>query len=82
MGFALLTFLVTLGGAVGPLLIGATSDLVSSTGYDGEPLALAMLVLVPAMFAAVVALLWIRDSFDEDAARAAAASHASPDTVA
>ncbi|WP_166140133.1 MFS transporter [Nocardioides ochotonae] len=82
MGFALLTFLVTLGGAVGPLLIGVTSDLIGSTSYDGEPLALAMLVLVPAMFAAVLALLWIRDTFEDDAAAATAATLASPDTVA
>ncbi|WP_122816827.1 MFS transporter [Nocardioides pantholopis] len=70
MGFALLTFLVTLGGALGPFLIGLTSDIVGATSYDGEPLALAMLVLVPAMFAAVLALLWIRDTFEDDAARA------------
>ncbi|GAB2866120.1 MFS transporter [Actinocorallia aurea] len=72
MGFALLTFLVTLGGALGPLLIGFASDLIAETSYSGEPLALAMLVLVPAMFAAVGALLWIRNTFESDAARAAA----------
>ncbi|SEG78088.1 Sugar phosphate permease [Thermomonospora echinospora] len=70
LGFALLTFLVTLGGALGPFLIGLTSDIVGSTGYDGEPLALAMLVLVPAMFLAVLALLWIRNAFEHDAAQA------------
>ncbi|ROO89045.1 sugar phosphate permease [Actinocorallia herbida] len=72
MGFALLTFLVTLGGALGPLLIGFTSDRIAATGYSGEPLALAMLVLVPAMFLAVLSLLWIRNTFDRDAADAAA----------
>ncbi|GAA2727358.1 MFS transporter [Actinocorallia aurantiaca] len=70
MGFALLTFLVTLGGALGPLLIGLTSDFIASTGYGGESLALAMLVLVPAMFLAVLALLWIRNTFEHDAAQA------------
>lgn len=74
MGFALLTFLVTLGGALGPFLIGFTSDLVKATDYGGESLALAMLVLVPAMFLAVLALLRIRDAFEEDAAAAAASS--------
>ncbi|MEO3788001.1 MFS transporter [Actinocorallia sp. B10E7] len=70
MGFALLTFLVTLGGALGPFLIGLTSDIIGSTGYDGEPLALAMLVLVPAMFLAVLALVRIRGTFEDDAAQA------------
>lgn len=71
MGFALLTFLVTLGGALGPFLIGVTSDIIGSTGYTGESLALAMLVLVPAMFLAVLSLLWIRNTFEDDAAQAA-----------
>ncbi|WP_106399298.1 MFS transporter [Actinocorallia populi] len=71
MGFALLTFLITLGGALGPFLIGLTSDLIKSTGYGGEPLALAMLVLVPAMFLAVLALLRIRGTFEDDAREAA-----------
>lgn len=71
MGFALLTFLITLGGALGPFLIGLTSDLVGSTGYGGEPLALAMLVLVPAMFLAVLALLGVRAAFEDDARAAA-----------
>jgi len=74
MGFALLTFLVTLGGALGPFLIGFTSDLVKATDYGGESLALAMLVLVPAMFLAVLALLRIRNTFEEDAEAAAASA--------
>ncbi|WP_109526538.1 MULTISPECIES: MFS transporter [Nocardia] len=67
MGFALLTFLVTLGGALGPFFVGVTSDLVGSTAYGGEPLAPAMLALVPAIFVAVAVLLRIRARYEDDA---------------
>ncbi|MBF6135311.1 MFS transporter [Nocardia otitidiscaviarum] len=67
LGFALLTFLVTLGGALGPFFVGLTSDLVSAAGYGGEPLVPAMLVLVPAIFMSVVALLRIGDRYELDA---------------
>ncbi|MGN2637828.1 MFS transporter [Nocardia takedensis] len=67
MGFALLTFLVTLGGALGPFFVGLTSDLVGATDYTGEPLVLAMLALVPAIFLAVAALLRVRGRYEQDA---------------
>ncbi|MEV6279967.1 MFS transporter [Nocardia sp. NPDC051832] len=72
MGFALLTFLVTLGGALGPFFVGFTSDLTNAAGYRGEPLVLAMLALVPAIFGAVVTLLRIGDRYKVDARAAVA----------
>lgn len=63
MGFALLQFLLTLGGAVGPLLIGITSDLVGS-------LAWAMLALLPPLFLCLVVLRRSADGYEEDAERA------------
>ncbi|WP_194819889.1 MFS transporter [Nocardia sp. XZ_19_385] len=67
MGFALLTFLVTVGGALGPFVVGLTSDLVGATSYGGEPLVPAMFTLVPAIFVSVVALLRISDRYEIDA---------------
>ncbi|MEU8899182.1 MFS transporter [Nocardia sp. NPDC048505] len=67
MGFALLTFLVTLGGAFGPFLVGLTSDLVDAAGYGGEPLVPAMLVLVPAIFVSVLVLLRVGGRYEADA---------------
>ncbi|WP_300678020.1 MFS transporter [Nocardioides sp.] len=63
MGFAVLQFLTTLGGAFGPFLIGLTSDLLDS-------LPLAMLVLLPPLFACVVILRAARKTFDADVAAA------------
>lgn len=63
LGFALVQFLTTLGGAAGPLLIGITSDLVGS-------LAFAMLALLPPMFASLVVLHRTCSAYDEDARRA------------
>ncbi len=63
MGFALLQFLLTLGGAAGPLLIGVVSDLVGS-------LALAMLALLPPLFLCLVVLRRTADYYEEDAAAA------------
>ncbi|MEU0538950.1 MFS transporter [Nocardia sp. NPDC005978] len=67
MGFALLTFLVTLGGALGPFVVGLSSDLVDASGYGGEPLVVAMFVLVPAIFVSVLILLRIRNRYAADA---------------
>ncbi|MEQ6903590.1 MFS transporter, partial [Nocardioides sp. YIM 152588] len=61
MGFALLQFLTTLGGAFGPFLIGLLSDLMDS-------LSLAMLGLLPPLFAAVVVLTRARAAYDDDLA--------------
>ncbi len=63
MGFALLQFLTTLGGAFGPLMVGATSDLVGS-------LETAMLVLLPPLFIAILFLWQVRTDYDGDAAHA------------
>lgn len=63
MGFALLQFLLTLGGALGPLVIGVTSDLVGN-------LAWAMLALLPPLFACLMVLRSAADGYEDDAARA------------
>lgn len=63
MGFALLQFLLTLGGAAGPLLIGVTSDLVGS-------LSLAMLALLPPLFLCLFVLRRTADFYEDDAAAA------------
>ena len=63
MGFALLQFLLTLGGAAGPLLIGIVSDLVGS-------LAWAMLALLPPLFLCLFVLRRTADYYEEDAAAA------------
>ncbi len=63
MGFALLQFLLTLGGAVGPLLIGVVSDVVGS-------LSLAMLALLPPLFACLVVLHRTVEHYEGDAAKA------------
>ncbi len=62
----LLQFLLTLGGAVGPLLIGVVSDLVGS-------LALAMLALLPPLFACLVVLQRTAQHYEADAAARCAA---------
>jgi len=67
MGFALLQFLTTLGGAFGPLLVGAMSDVTGWIGYG-------MLFLIPPLFLSVVLLWLVRGSYDADAARASASS--------
>lgn len=64
MGFALLQFLTTLGGAFGPLLVGAMSD-----GFDS--IRVGMLFLLPPLFASVAILWSVRASYDPDAAKAA-----------
>lgn len=65
LGFALLQFLMTLGGAAGPLLVGITSDAVGS-------LRLAMLVLLPPLFVTLVVLKRTTRFYDDDARRALA----------
>ncbi|KHL15781.1 sugar phosphate permease [Mumia flava] len=65
IGFALVQFLLTLGGAVGPLLIGAVSDATGSINT-------AFLALVPPLFASVLVLRFAATSYDSDAERALA----------
>lgn len=64
MGFALLQFLTTLGGAFGPLLVGAASD-----GFDS--IRVGMLFLLPPMFCSVVILWSVRNSYERDLGKAA-----------
>ncbi|WP_206611419.1 MFS transporter [Nocardioides yefusunii] len=64
MGFAMLTFLVTLGGSFGPLLIGIAADIVT--------LQYAMFMLLPPLFLCIWVALKIRSTYDEDAAKALA----------
>ncbi|WP_370614863.1 MFS transporter [Mumia sp. Pv 4-285] len=65
IGFALLQFLTTLGGALGPLIIGIVSDTTGSIN-------IAFLGLLPPLFASVLVLRAISSSYDEDAATALA----------
>ncbi|MFI5429777.1 MFS transporter [Aeromicrobium sp. UC242_57] len=65
MGFALLQFLTTLGGAFGPLLVGLMSDVLGS-------ISLAMLCLLPPLFISIVILARVRGTYDDDAAAATA----------
>jgi predicted MFS family arabinose efflux permease len=65
LGFALLQFLMTLGGAAGPLLVGIVSDAVGDLG-------LAMLALLPPLFVTLVVLRRTTRYYDEDAQRALA----------
>lgn len=60
VGFAVLTFLVTLGGAFGPLLIGAISDATGS-------LRAGMFATVPLMAIAGILVLRARRSVDAEA---------------
>ena len=60
LGFAVLQFLTTLGGAAGPLLIGIVSDAVGD-------LSLAMLALLPPLFIAVFVLYRTSPHYDDDA---------------
>ncbi len=74
MGFAVLTFLVTLGGSVGPLLIGWTSTFLKGQ-FDlssADSLQFAMLILLPPLFICIGVALKIRNTYDDDAARALA----------
>ncbi|TYL46048.1 MFS transporter [Nocardioides sp. BGMRC 2183] len=61
MGFALLQFLTTLGGAFGPLLVGAMSDTVGS-------IQIGMLVLLPPIFVSALILWSVRHAYAADAA--------------
>lgn len=65
MGFALLQFLTTLGGAFGPLLVGFMSDTLNS-------ISLAMLCLLPPLFFSIAILARVRSTYDEDAKTALA----------
>lgn len=74
MGFAVLTFLVTLGGSAGPLLIGATSTWLANQ-FDlskADSLQYAMLILLPPLFLCIGVAARIRHTYDDDAARAMA----------
>ena len=66
MGFALLQFLTTLGGAFGPLLVGGMSDLAN--------IKVGMLCLIPPLFVSILFLLAARHTYDGDAAAAKEAS--------
>lgn len=65
VGFAVLQFATTLGGAVGPLLIGLASDAVGS-------LTIAMMALLPPMFITLLVLRRAARWYDEDVQRALA----------
>ena len=74
MGFAVLTFLVTLGGSAGPLLIGAASTLIGDA-FDlskAQSLQYAMLILLPPLFICIGMAAKIRHTYDDDARRALA----------
>lgn len=74
MGFAVLTFLVTLGGSAGPLLIGFVSTRLAEA-FDlsaATSLQYAMLILLPPLFICIGSALKIRNTYDDDAARALA----------
>ena len=72
LGFALLQFLMTLGGAAGPLLVGVVSDAVGS-------LRLALLALLPPLFLTLVVLHRTTTRYyDEDAAGRCAAEPVGP----
>lgn len=74
MGFAVLTFLVTLGGSAGPLLIGWVSTRLAAS-FDmssADSLQYAMLILLPPLFICIIAALKIRTTYDDDAAKALA----------
>ncbi|HTW14520.1 MAG TPA: MFS transporter [Nocardioides sp.] len=76
MGFAVLTFLVTLGGSAGPLLIGVVSTLLGDT-FDldkAASLQYAMLILLPPVFICIGMAAKIRHTYDDDAAKALAAA--------
>lgn len=76
MGFAVLTFLVTLGGSAGPLLIGVVSTLLGDT-FDldkADSLQYAMLILLPPLFICIGMAAKIRHTYDDDAAKALAAT--------
>jgi predicted MFS family arabinose efflux permease len=60
LGFAVLQFITTLGGAAGPLLIGLLSDAVGS-------LRIALLALIPPLFVAIVVLQRTARHYDQDA---------------
>ncbi|MFB4310501.1 MFS transporter [Actinomadura sp. GTD37] len=65
LGFAVLQFLITLGGAAGPLLVGAASDLTGS-------LRGAFTVLLLPLLAGTLVTFGGRRHYDADAARALA----------
>lgn len=76
MGFAVLTFLVTLGGSVGPLLIGFVSTTLADS-FDlskAASLQYAMLILLPPLFICIGTALKIRHTYDDDAAKALASA--------
>ncbi|TNC33215.1 MFS transporter [Mumia zhuanghuii] len=65
LGFAAVQFLLSLGGALGPFLIGVVSDATGSIN-------IAFLALVPPLFASVLILRWAAHTYDEDARKALA----------
>ncbi|QMW65109.1 MFS transporter [Mumia sp. ZJ1417] len=65
LGFAAVQFLLSLGGALGPFLIGVVSDATGSIN-------IAFLALVPPLFASVLILRWAAVTYDDDARKALA----------
>lgn len=63
LGFAAVQFLLSLGGALGPFLIGVVSDATGSIN-------IAFLALVPPLFASVLILRWAAITYDDDARKA------------
>jgi predicted MFS family arabinose efflux permease len=63
MGFALLQFLLSLGGALGPLIIGAASDIAGS-------LRIGMCMLLPALIGCLILLPSAARHYQTDAAAA------------
>ena len=74
MGFAVLTFLVTLGGSAGPLLIGFVSTTLASALDLSKAASLqyAMLILLPPLFICIAMAAKIRHTYDDDAKAALA----------
>ena len=69
MGFAVLTFLVTLGGSAGPLLIGFVSTRLGAA-FDlskADSLQFAMLILLPPLFLCIGMAAKIRHTYEDDA---------------
>ncbi|HEY1117621.1 MAG TPA: hypothetical protein VGE43_07940, partial [Acidimicrobiales bacterium] len=74
MGFAVLTFLVTIGGSAGPLLIGIVSTTLADV-FDlskADSLQYAMLILLPPLFICIGTAAKIRHTYDADAKAALA----------
>ncbi|MET8148289.1 MFS transporter [Actinoplanes sp. NPDC049668] len=75
LGFAVLQFVVTLGGAFGPWLVGVASTALNDGGATpGDSLRYAFWVVVAPLLAGSLVVLAGRTSYDRDAARALSAA--------